>query len=575
MASKRFSRLIKILSGAAADAEDEIFLLEGRLERFVHFWVLVVRQFVRHRCFVRASALSYSTLIALIPLLAVALSVTSSLLKNQGEAQFQHAIEKFTSALVPPATIGTNVTASDKHTVTIVTNNLTAAAENLGTNGISTNLVAAGSSTNNASVVPVSAQKEIARQIWDFVQKTQSAKLGALGGVLLVFVAVSLLGRIEETFNDIWGVTRGRNLLTQIQLYSTAIMLGPLLLITALGLAGGSQFQSAKDFITQTPFVGKIIFELLPLLVLWLAFAFVYLLLPNTKVKFSAAFVGGVVAGTLWHLNNVFGYLFVSRVFTNSTIYGSLGLLPVFMVGIYLSWVILLFGAQIAYAYQNRAAYLQDRLADNVNQRGREFVALRLMTCLGQRFQSGERPATVFQLSTELGIPSRLTQSVLRTLAHTQLVTEVAGAEAAFVPARPLETINAYDILLALRTGTGQELPLREEPALAEIYGEFTRIEKAEREAASSISLLALANRVPARAALAGPKAVEVEKPLAVEAKIIVEAEKPEPQFPEKEKPLKPEAEKAETPTPVPEPVGKTAVRREVVMPEENREFPL
>ena len=575
MASKRFSRLIKILSGAAADAEDEIFLLEGRLERFVHFWVLVTRQFIRHRCLVRASALSYSTLIALIPLLAVALSVTSSLLKNQGEAQFQHAIEKFTSALVPPATIGTNVTASDKHTVTIVTNNLTAAAENLGTNGISTNLVAAGSSTNNASVVPVSAQKEIARQIWDFVQKTQSAKLGALGGVLLVFVAVSLLGRIEETFNDIWGVTRGRNLLTQIQLYSTAIMLGPLLLITALGLAGGSQFQSAKDFITQTPFVGKIIFELLPLLVLWLAFAFVYLLLPNTKVKFSAAFVGGVVAGTLWHLNNVFGYLFVSRVFTNSTIYGSLGLLPVFMVGIYLSWVILLFGAQIAYAYQNRAAYLQDRLADNVNQRGREFVALRLMTCLGQRFQSGERPATVFQLSTELGIPSRLTQSVLRTLAHTQLVTEVAGAEAAFVPARPLETINAYDILLALRTGTGQELPLREEPALAEIYGEFTRIEKAEREAASSISLLALANRVPARAALAGPKAVEVEKPLAVEAKIIVEAEKPEPQFPEKEKPLKPEAEKAETPTPVPEPVGKTAVRREVVMPEENREFPL
>jgi membrane protein len=501
MASKRFSRLVKILSSAAGGAEDEIFLLEDRLERFVHFWVLVVRQFVRHRCFVRASALSYSTLIALIPLLAVALSVTSSLLKNQGEEQFQHAIEKFTSTLIPPATLGTNVTASDRHAVTIVTNNLETTTENSGTNEVSTSLV----------VVPVSAQKEIASQIWGFVQKTHSAKLGALGGVLLVFVAVSLLGRIEETFNDIWGVTRGRNLLTQIQLYSTAIMLGPLLLITALGLAGGSQFQSAKDFITHTPFVGKIIFDLLPLLVLWLAFAFVYLLLPNTKVKFSAALFGGAVAGTLWHLNNVFGYLFVSRVFTNNTIYGSLYLLPVFMVGIYFSWVILLFGAQIAYAYQNRAAYLQDRLADNINQRGREFVALRLMTCLGQRFQSGARPATVFQLSTELGIPSRLTQSVLRTLAHTQLVTEIAGAEAAFAPARPLENINAYDILLALRTGTGQELPLLEESALAEIYGEFTRIEKAEREAASSISLLALANRVSSRAALAEPKIIEAK----------------------------------------------------------------
>ena len=87
------------------------------------------------------------------------------------------------------------------------------------------------------------------------------------------------------------------------------------------------------------------------------------------------------------------------------------------------------------------------------------------------------------------------------------------------MPARPLETINAYDILLALRTGTGQELPLREEPALAEIYGEFTRIEKAEREAASSISLLTLANRVPPRAALAEPKIVEIEKPVASKQK--------------------------------------------------------
>jgi membrane protein len=575
MASKRFSRLIKILSGAAAGAEDEIFLLEGRLERFVHFWVLVIRQFIRHRCFVRASALSYSTLIALIPLLAVALSVTSSLLKNQGEEQFQHAIERLAGAVIPPATIGTNVAASDKQAVTIVTNELEGATENLGTNEAAANLVAAANSAN-ASAVPVSAQKELARKIWDFVQQTQSAKLGALGGVLLVFVAVSLLGRIEETFNDLWGVTRGRNLLTQIQLYSTAIMLGPLLLITALGLTGGSQFQSAKDFITQTPFVGKLIFGLLPLLMLWLTFAFVYLLLPNTKVKFSAALAGGAVAGTLWHLNNVFGYLFVSRVFTNSTIYGSLYLLPVFMAGIYFSWVILLFGVQVAYAFQNRAAYLQDRLADNINQRGREFVALRLMTCLGQRFQNGLRPATVFQLSTELGIPSRLTQSVLRTLAHTQLVTEVAGAEAAFVPARPLETINAYDILLALRTGTGQELPLREEPTLTEIYGEFTRIEKAEREAASSITLLALASRLPGRAALAEPKRVEVAAQIP-EAKLISELERtePAPQFPKVEKSLEPESKKLEVKTEAPKPAEKTAARREVIIPDENRDFPL
>ncbi len=510
MASKRFSRLIKIISGAAADAEDEIFLLESRLERFVHFWVLVIRQFVRHRCLVRASALSYSTLLALIPLLAVALSVTSSLLKNQDEEQFQHAVEKLVAAVTPPATIGTNAITANAEAVTIVTTNDSAATENSGNAATPTNAVAGRSS--GAGVVTVSAQKEIARQIWSFVQNTKSAALGTTGAVLLVFVAISLLGRIEETFNDIWGVTRGRNWLTQIQLYSTAILLGPLLLMAALGLAGGGHFQSAKDYIAQTPVIGKFIFQLLPLFVLWFAFTFAYQLLPNTKVKFSAALVGGVVAGTLWQLNNVFGFLYISRVVSNSKIYGSLGLVPVFMIGIYFSWVILLLGAQIAYAYQNRAAYLQDRLADNVNQRGREFVALRIMTSLGQRFQTGLRPATVFQLSTELGIPSRLTQSVLRTLAFKELVTEVTGTEASFVPARPLETINAYDILLAMRTGTGQELPLREEAALSEIYGEFARIEQAERATASTISLLALANRVPPCAAIAAPEIVAREK---------------------------------------------------------------
>ena len=573
MASKRFSRLVKILSGAAANAEDEIFLLEDRLERFVHFWVLVIRQFVRHRCLVRASALSYSTLLAIIPLLAVALSVTSSLLKSQDEAQFQQVVEKFIAGITPPAAISTNAVKVDSNTVTLIVTNLVPVAT--ASAAAQTNALAAATNAvppPETRVVTVSAQKEIARQVWSFVQNTQSGTLGATGVVLLVFVAISLLGRIEETFNDIWGVTRGRSWAHQIQLYSTTIMLGPLLLVAALGLAGGAQFQAAKDFITQMPVVGKLIFDLLPLLVMWLAFTFVYQLVPNTKVKFSAALVGGAVAGGLWHLNNIFGFLYVSRVVTNSKIYGSLGLVPVFMIGVYFSWLFLLLGAQIAYAFQNRAAYLQDRLADNVNQRGREFVALRLMTCLGQRFQNGQRPASVHQLSEELGIPSRLTQSILRTLCATRLVTETAGAEAAFVPARPLDTINAYDILLAMRTGTGQELPLREEPALAEIYGEFARIEQAERAAASSISMLTLINRTPAHAALAAPEQAGPEKTIAA---VPVAGKNPEaepviPQFPE------PPAGKTEPEISTPAPSAKvSAPRREVVMPDEHRDFPL
>jgi membrane protein len=228
---------------------------------------------------------------------------------------------------------------------------------------------------------------------------------------------------------------------------------------------------------------------------------------PNTKVKFSAALVGGIVGGSLWHLNNVFGFLYVSRVVTNSKIYGSLGLLPVFMAGLYFSWVILLFGAQAAYAFQNRKSYLQEKLVENVNQRGREFIALRLMTLVGQHFQRGEPAATLQQISAGLGIPTRLAQQVLQPLLAARLVTEIAGTEPAFLPARPLEAITAHHVLRAIRAGSGQDIATRDEPARTEVLGEFAKIEEAERAAASSVTLLSLVSRAQKQIADAEAKA--------------------------------------------------------------------
>jgi membrane protein len=111
---------------------------------------------------------------------------------------------------------------------------------------------------------------------------------------------------------------------------------------------------------------------------------------------------------------------------TNSLIYGSLGLVPVFMAGLYLSWVILLFGVQVSYAFQNRQAYLQEKFAENVNQRGREFIALRLMTCLGLRYQNGQSPATAPQIAFELGISTGLAEQILQPLIAARLIAEVA-----------------------------------------------------------------------------------------------------------------------------------------------------
>ena len=244
--------------------------------------------------------------------------------------------------------------------------------------------------------------------------------------LVLIFVAIRMLANIEATFKRHLGrhAPEGRNWLLRTVLYWTTITLGPMLLIAALALAGGSHLQTAKNFIHHTPFIGSLIFHLVPFGGLWLTFALLYQLVPNTKVKFSAALVGGIVGGSLWHLNNIFGFLYVSRVVTYSKIYGSLGLVPVFMAGLYLSWAILLFGAQVAYAFQNRKSFLQDKLVENVNQRGREFIALRLMTCICQRFQRAAKPVTIQEISAELGIPTKLAQQVLRALIATRLVVE-------------------------------------------------------------------------------------------------------------------------------------------------------
>ncbi len=486
MGNKRLLRLIGILTGGHTGAETEF----NRLERFAHFWMLVGRSFVRNRCPVRAAALSYTTLLALIPLLAVAIGVTSSLLKSQGEDKIYGAIDQFVSTIVPPGSLGTNGPATSATT----TNLIVAAITNAVTSTNGTVSVTNAPSTS-VPVVSVSAQKATARWIHEFVENTRSKTLGVIGMLVLVSIAIRMLASVESTFNNIWGVTRGRNWLWRIVLYWTTITLGPVLIAGALGLAGGSQLESARNMVGRMPIIGELIFEFLPLAMLCLVFALTYLLVPNTKVKFSAALVGGMVGGSLWHLNNIFGFLYVSRVVTNSKIYGSLALVPVFMVGLYFSWVILLFGAQVTYAFQNRKSYLQEKLVESVNQRGKEFIALRLMTLISQRFHHGEPAASLQQICAELGIPGKLAQQVLQPLLAARLVNEIAGAEPAYLPARPLDAINAHHILRAVRAGAGQDIATRDEPARAEVLGEFAKIEAAERAAASSVTLLTLASR--------------------------------------------------------------------------------
>jgi len=485
----------------------------SKLYKFAHFCLMVWRSFTRNRCPVRATALAYGSLLALIPMLAVVMSITSTFLKKEGEERIDQFITKLVASFVPPAGPDTNAVGTRTNELAdaaqkaplasglSATNTSATGAPNRGERSggavanADTNAWPAFASGENA----VRERKDIARRIHQFIQNTRSGALGVTGSIVLIFAAISLLSRIEDTFNDIWGVERGRGWFMRIVLYWGVISLAPLLLIVALGLASGPHLASTRNLIIHSPLVGRLVFELLPVGVLCFTFAVFYTLMPNTKVRWRAALAGGLVGGVLFHLNNVVSVLYVSRVVSNSKIYGSLGLVPVFMIGLYLSWLILLFGAQVAYAFQNRATYLEEKQIENINQRGREFVSFRLMTYIGLRFGCGQPPSNVIEIGKELGVPTRLVSQIMQTLCAARLVVEVAGAEPSYVPARPLETITCHDILLAMRASQGQELATRDEPTRLEVYGEFNRIQEAERHAASAVSLLALVNRAQAQ----------------------------------------------------------------------------
>ncbi len=475
MANESVVKLKKLTQDAQALMDDSAIATRAEdawtpWHKFLHFWVMVGKTFVRNRCPVRASALAYASLLALVPMLAVVMSVSSSLLKKNGTDRIDGFIQSLVTQMTPPA--ADDIPGFEDFPDP--------------------------EPSKDAAAKTSAARTEVKRRLDEFIGNVRSGTLGVTGMIALVGVAISMLARIEGTFNDIWGVTRGRSWYARVVQYWAALTLGPLFLVVALGLTSGSHLQAARRLLASTPIVGHLIFQILPIIVLSLSFALFYALMPNVKVQWRAALVGGLVGGGLWHLNNVFSVLYVSRVVTNSKIYGSLGMVPIFMIGLYFSWMILLFGAQVAYAYQNRAAYVQARQAEAVNQRGREFIALRLMTAIGRRFQAGARPPTILELAAELAVPSNLTSHLAQQLLQSKLLIEINGAEAAYAPARPLASISAEEILQALRAGAGQELVTREGPERAVVRGEFDRIRERERQAAASITLEAIVQQAAA-----------------------------------------------------------------------------
>jgi membrane protein len=429
---------------------------QSRAHRFAHFWLLVFKSFARNRCPVRASALAYTTLLALVPLLAVAVSITTGMLQRQGKEPIERAINELVGYVAPALDLEVRDPADP-----------------------------------NAP----SGRDRVVAQITGFISNINTGTLGTTSVIVLLFFGISLLRTIEAAFNDIWGVTRGRGLVKSVIYYWAAITLGPIMLAVAITLTTGPHLEGSRAWLDHVPFLGTLFFYILPFVLLTIGFSGFYAVMPNTKVHWKAALIGGTVGGCLWQLNNISSVFYMSRVQTYKSIYGGLAVVPLFLLGLYFSWLIILFGAQVAYAFQNRRAYVEERQGETVNQRGREFIALRLMTLIALAFERGERPPSGVDLARTIGVPSALACKLLCNLADNGILVEVTNGEIGYMPARPLDHLTVHDVLVALRVGQGQELATKEDGFRVRVRSEFERVLMAEQDAGSRVTLRELIAR--------------------------------------------------------------------------------
>ncbi len=406
---------------------------------FLRFWVRVGQGFARNRCPVRASALAYTSLLALIPLLALVVGIASSVLKGE-KTEIEKNIRLGINSLVPQAESQPDL---------------------------------------------VKIREQVTSFVMSSIENVNSGTIGTTGMIALLVMIIFMLARIEETLNEIWGVSVSRSWYSRVVNYWATISLGPIVVFAAVSFSTALQTTTMQKLLETLPSVTKVLIGLAPIPILAAGCSLFYALVPNTKVKWRAAMLGGLTAGILWHLNNTMSVLFVSRISRDSKIFGVLAPLPVFMVGLYFFWLLLLFGSQVAYVYQNRRTLLALRVTERVHQEGREFVALRVMIEAGRAFRRGDDSPSVAQLADRLEVPGELLNQIVRTLLKTRLLVEASAGDTGLMPARPLESIRVSDVLSAMRRGVGQRLPTRKDEGRDRAEGEMTRLAEAAEKVGS------------------------------------------------------------------------------------------
>ena len=403
--------------------EGEVTRLTYRVYTVIKTIYLCVARFLADRVMTKASALTYSTLLAIVPTLAILFAVARGFgFDNVMEQQVETAL---------------------------------------------------GSNTMAASA--------ILELVNSYLSQTKGGVFIGVGLIMLLWTVLNLINGMESIFNQIWQVKRGRSLYRKLTDYFSMLLVIPVLLVVSGGLSiyMTTFVQSVERYELLAP-IGRFFIKLIPYVLTWCMFTALYAYLPNTRVRLRHALLAGILAGSAYQ---AFQYLYINSqlwVSRYNAIYGSFAALPLLLLWLQISWTICLFGVELTYVGQNLRLFSFDKDTRAASRRYRDFVAIILMSRIVKRFVGGQAPYTMDELSAECSIPIRLTQQTLYELGEVGLIHEVGEdgkvSAPAYQPSVDVSTLSVGMLLDKLYTQGAENFKVDREHEFATAWTTLSSI---------------------------------------------------------------------------------------------------
>lgn len=312
---------------------------------------------------------------------------------------------------------------------------------------------------------------EVVENVLGFVDNMRVGVLGFIGLIFLLYTVIALVQKIESAFNYTWRISGTRGLAQRFSNYLSVILVGPVLVVSALGITASLMATSVMQQAMEVQIVGEAVQQagrLVPYLLIIGAFAFVYVFVPNTRVRVVPALVGAVVAGLLWQTT---GWAFASMMAGSTryaAIYSSFAIMIMLLIWIYLSWLILLIGANVAFFVQYPEYMLVRRGEVRLSSALKERLALRIMYLIGDRFHGGRGPTLLDDVAHELDMPVEAVSRVTEALREAGLLVQAGQDPTAYVPGRDTSRITLKACLDAVRGADSTVPPPRGDDPLVD-----------------------------------------------------------------------------------------------------------